>query len=196
MFLEAFAAAEFSDIFSGRNPHQGVKVFGRFRHWLLPNLKGVLLVWYNQKWWPPAHPEYGDGVSALSVGKPSHLDVAFCPRKFDRIYIYIISIWVFNLRTEISSSSSLQPWVGLDLLKHVANNLYPGHPPTNFYNPIFLASSSAPSVHLDFGRPRPRWPPVFVRNIFLGNSFSSIRTTWPTHLSLLDFITLTVFGLL
>jgi len=61
-----------------------------------------------------------------------------------------------------------------------------------FLQPSFLVSSSAPSFALDFGRPHPRLPPGFVHSIFLGNSFSSIRTTWPTHLSLLDFITLTM----
>jgi hypothetical protein len=34
----------------------------------------------------------------------------------------------------------------------------------------------------------------FVHSNFLGNSFSSIRTKWPAHHSLLDFITLTMFG--
>jgi len=57
----------------------------------------------------------------------------------------------------------------------VASDLYAGHPPANFFNQVSL---------------RLRWPPGFVHNIFLGNSFSSIRTTWPSHPSLLDFITL------
>ena len=65
-----------------------------------------------------------------------------------------------------------------------------------FLQPSFFASSSTPSIHLDFGRPRPRWPPRFAHNIFLGNLFSPIRATWPSHLSLLVFITLTVFGCL
>jgi len=60
--------------------------------------------------------------------------------------------------------------------------------------PSFLVSSSTPSVHLDLGRPRLQLPPRFVHNIFLGNPVSSIRATWPAHLSLLDFITLTIFG--
>ena len=59
-----------------------------------------------------------------------------------------------------------------------------------FLQPSFLASSSTPSIHLEFGLPHPRWPPQFVYNIFLGNSLSSIRTTCSAHLSLLDFITL------
>ena len=66
---------------------------------------------------------------------------------------------------------------------------YPGQPQTNF-----LVSSSTPSIHLDFGRPHPHWPPGFVHDIFLGNSVSSIRTTWPPHLSLLYFIILIIFG--
>jgi hypothetical protein len=45
---------------------------------------------------------------------------------------------------------------------------------SQFLQPGFLASSSTPSIHLDFGRPRPRWPPGFV-HIFLVNSFSSNR---------------------
>jgi hypothetical protein len=53
-------------------------------------------------------------------------------------------------------------------------------------------SSFTPSVHFDFDRP-PRWPPRFVL-IFLGNSLSSIRATWPAHLVLPHFITLTTYG--
>ena len=34
---------------------------------------------------PPAHPEDEKGASSQNVGKPSHLDVAVCPRKFQRI---------------------------------------------------------------------------------------------------------------
>ena len=93
-----------------------------------------------------------------------------------------------------SSSSVLQPWVDLGLLKQML-------PTTSILGiclpippPSFLASSSTPSINLDFGQPHPRWPPGFVPNVFLGNSFSSIRTTWPAHLSLLDFIMLTIFG--
>ena len=51
----------------------------------------------------------------------------------------------------------------------------------------------SPSIHLDFGRPSPPSPPGFVHSNFLDNSFSSIRT-WSAHHSLLDFITLTMFG--
>jgi hypothetical protein len=37
---------------------------------------------------PPSHPEDGDGVSTWSDRKPSHLDVAVCPRKFrSRLYV-------------------------------------------------------------------------------------------------------------
>ena len=73
----------------------------------------------------------------------------------------------------------------------VASNLYRGHPPADFYNPVSLCLPLPPSIHLDFGRPRPR-PAGFVHNIYLGNLLLCIRTTWPAHLSLLDFITLTV----
>ena len=64
---------------------------------------------------------------------------------------------------------------------------------SQFLQPSFLASSSTPTFHLHFSQPCPLWPAGFVRNISLGNSFSSIGTTWPTHLRLLDFITLTIF---
>ena len=37
-----------------------------------------------------------------------------------------------------------------------------------FLQSSFLASSSTPSIHLDIGRPRPLWLPVFVHKIFLG----------------------------
>ena len=63
-----------------------------------------------------------------------------------------------------------------------------------FLQPIFPASFSTPSIHLDFGRPRPRWPLRFVHNIFLCNSLSSIRTTWHVRLSLVDFIPFTMAG--
>ena len=56
-----------------------------------------------------------------------------------------------------------------------------------FLQPSFFVSSSTPSLHLDFGRPRPRWPPEFVHNTFIRNSLSSIRATWPAHLNLLYY---------
>jgi len=56
-----------------------------------------------------------------------------------------------------------------------------------------LASFSTPSMHHDFSCPRLHCPLGFARNIFLGNSLSSILTTWPDHLSLLDCITSTLF---
>ena len=39
--LEAFAAAECNEIFSGRQQRQDVKVFGRFSKYLFPHLQGV-----------------------------------------------------------------------------------------------------------------------------------------------------------
>ena len=59
--LEAFAATEFNENFSGRQPLQDVSVSRIF---------GCA-----------AHPEDGDRVSYRNVGKP-HLDAAVCPRKF------------------------------------------------------------------------------------------------------------------
>jgi hypothetical protein len=96
-----------------------------------------------------------------------------------------------------SSPPALKPWLGLELLKQCHQRpLLPCAAARQFLQPSFLASSSTPSTHLDFGRPRPRWPPGSVHNISSGNSLSSIRTTWPSHLSLLDFIMLTISGLL
>jgi len=94
-----------------------------------------------------------------------------------------------------SSSSALQPWVGLDLLKQMspATSILGNRPPisTTQFPCVFLYPIN-PSY--DFDQPRPLWPPGFVHDIHLGNSFLSIHTTWPAHLSLLDFIMLTVFG--
>jgi hypothetical protein len=63
-----------------------------------------------------------------------------------------------------------------------------------FLQPSFLVSFSTPSVHLDFCRPLSRWSSGFIHNIFLGNSFRSIRAALPAHLNLLDLITLAMFG--
>ena len=65
---------------------------------------------------------------------------------------------------------------------------------SQFLQPSLLVSYSSQSIHLDFSQPHPRWLPGFVHNILTGNLFSSIRTTWPALLSLLDFITLIIFG--
>ena len=49
----------------------------------------------------------------------------------------------------------------------------------------FLASSSTPSIHLDFGRLRPRWPPELVHSIFSGKhkwrnvSYQATTTSFP-----------------
>jgi hypothetical protein len=61
----------------------------------------------------------------------------------------------------IGSTALGEPW---PTQANVASDLYLRQPPTNFYNP-----SSTSSVHLDFGRSYPRWPPGFVHNIFLDN---------------------------
>jgi hypothetical protein len=47
---------------------------------------------------------------------------------------------------------------------NVASDLYPGHPPVSFYNPVSL---------------RLPLPPGFVHNIFLGNSFSPFALHGP-----------------
>jgi hypothetical protein len=38
---------------------------------------------------PPTHPEYGDRVSSQTVGTPSHLSAAVCPRIFNCIHITV-----------------------------------------------------------------------------------------------------------
>jgi hypothetical protein len=52
---------------------------------------------------------------------------------------------------------------------------------SQFLQSTSLASSPTPSIRLDFGRPRPCWPPGFVQNKFLCNLFSSVCTTWPAR---------------
>jgi len=70
---EAFAATECSEIFSGRQPRQGVKVFRRFSYFVL-----IFRVLPNHQ----QHPEDGNGFSPWLVGKPSHLDAVVCPMNF------------------------------------------------------------------------------------------------------------------
>ena len=86
--------------------------------------------------------------------------------------------------------------MGLGLLNTYSQRPLSWEAASQFLQTNFLASSSTPSINLDFGLSRPHWPSRFVHNIFLGNSFSSIRTKCPFHLSQLDFITLTIFRLL
>ena len=126
------------------------------------------------------HPSWN--LSSLSLFTDC---VEICMVPFIIIIIIIIIILI------IGSTTLSGPWPPQ---ANVASDLCPGHSPSSFCNPVFLASSSTPSIHFDFRRPRPRWPAGFVHNIFLGNLFLSIRTTWPAHLSLLDFITLTIFS--
>jgi len=66
-FLEALAATEFIEISLGRQ----VKMWKSFPK---------LISFGSTK--RPAYPECGDGVISRNVGKkPSHLDMALCPRK-------------------------------------------------------------------------------------------------------------------
>ena len=71
-------------------------------------------------------------------------------------------------------------------------SVYPGRPPANLYNPVslrlpILRQSILMSVgHVLFDLQD-------LSTYFLGNSFPSIRTTLTAHLSLLDFITLSIF---
>jgi hypothetical protein len=70
---EAFVATEFNEIFSDRQVRQDVKVLPMFRE-----LTDVITFGATK---PPAHHE-DEGGSSRNVGKPSHLDAAVCPRKF------------------------------------------------------------------------------------------------------------------
>ena len=45
--LEAFAATDFNENFSGRQPRQDVKVLRRFGHYSHPHLQGLLVVWWH-----------------------------------------------------------------------------------------------------------------------------------------------------
>jgi len=65
--LEAFAATEFNEIFSGRQPHHDVMVLRRFGSQPRPHLQGEL--------W--------DGVISRNGGKISQFEAAVCPRKFN-----------------------------------------------------------------------------------------------------------------
>jgi len=120
---------------------------------------------------------------------PSHCIPQFCHAflKFETSEIPASNLF-FVVIIIIGSTALGGPWPPE---AHVASYLYPGQPPSQFLQPIFLASSSTPSIHLDFGRTRPRWPPGFV-HIFFGKSLSSMRTTCPVHLTLLNFTTLTI----
>jgi hypothetical protein len=108
------------------------------------------------------------------------------------VIVVVVVVFVVILVIIIMGSTALGgPWPAR---ANVASDLYPMHPPANFHNPV--------SLHL----PLPRQSILIsVSHIlvdlqglsiisFLGNSFSSICTTWPALLSLLDFITLAIFG--
>jgi len=57
---------------------------------------------------------------------------------FEELHTILDKCVVFRIVTS-SSSPVLQPWVCLGLLKqNVTSDLYPGHPSTNFYNPVSL----------------------------------------------------------
>jgi hypothetical protein len=74
-------------------------------------------------------------------------------RRHDHNYYH----WLYSPRWALASWSKCRQ----RLLSRTAVN--------QFLQPSFLASSSTLSVHLDSGRPRPRWPPGFVHDICLGN---------------------------
>ena len=63
--------------------------------------------------------------------------------------------------------------------------------------PISLKSTLILSYHLRLGLPKGLFPvglSVKILKAFLPSSFSSILSTWPAHLNLLDLITLTILG--
>jgi hypothetical protein len=70
---------------------------------------------------------------------------------------------------------------------NVASDLYPGHPPTNIYNPVSLPLPLPRQNHLDFSYSHPRWLPGYVHNIFLDNSLYSRddenKHSWPCLLT-------------
>ena len=135
------------------------------------------------------------GMQLAALWKIFHQNsvrICYCHPSY--VHIQPSTVWQYQLIIIIiiiDSTALGGPWPPQ---ANVATNLYPGHLPANFQNPVSLRLPvpcqsfliSVGQVLVDFQG--------FVHNIFLGNSFSSIHTTWPAHLSLLDFITLTIFG--
>src|SRR6202012_793391 len=60
--------------------------------------------------------------------------------------------------------------------------------------PNVFRSDSTESFHLVLGLPGRRFPSGFVRSSFRGTRSSSIRCTWPSHLSRLILMYLTISG--
>jgi hypothetical protein len=76
---------------------------------------------------------------------------------------------------------------------NVASDFCPGQRSTSSYSPaFFLLPPRHQSILISVGHVLVDL--AFVRNIFLGHSFSSIRATWPAHFNLLYLIALTIFG--
>ena len=99
----------------------------------------------------------------------------------------LLSVKQHNCSSSSSSSSALQPSVGLGLFKQkspatstlcsrqvISTNQFPG---------VFIYPVN-PSW---FGRSGSRCPPWFVHNTISNNPFSSVRTIYPAHPNLLDF---------
>jgi hypothetical protein len=60
--------------------------------------------------------------------------------------VYVLCSFVEHIVIILGSTALVGPW---SPQTNVASDLYPGHPPANFHNLGFLASSSTPSIHLD-----------------------------------------------
>ena len=141
------------------------------------------------------------GMQLAALWKISHqysVCICYCHPSYVHIQPSIVwqyqpfSIIIIIIIAVIIGSTALGgPWPPQ---AHVASHLYPGHLPANFQNPVSLhLPQTCQSILISVGHVLVDVQ-GFVHIIFLGNSFSSIRTTWPAHLSLLVFITLTIFG--
>ena len=102
-------------------------------------------------------------------------------------------VWRENITTIIIIGSTALggPW---SPQANVASDLYPVHPPANFYKPLSLRLLlPRQSILISVGHVLVNLQDLSTLS-YLDNSLLSINTTWPAHLSLLDCIALTVLG--
>ena len=103
------------------------------------------------------------------------------------VIVVIIIIIIFI----IGSTALTGPWPPHE---NATGDLYPVHLPAKFYNPVSLPLPlPRRSILILVGRILTDLQGL-PTDIFLDNPFPSIRKTRPTHLSLLDFVTVTIFG--